>query len=121
MPFSILPFAGSIEIPHEITDMELMNLDYDFQKDQDAFSAILAFTCEIPDSYSNLLLLFRLTVYPTPGTIRIGYLDIVSANSIQRDTFKVTKMLPIHQSNLLVLIEEDYGALVFNVSEILRK
>jgi hypothetical protein len=37
---------------------------------------------------------------------------------VLKDYFKVTRLLPIHQSNLLIALEEDTGLLIFNLTAI---
>jgi hypothetical protein len=48
--------------------------------------------------------------------MRWFYLDVISANTIGRDTFIVTRMMPISNSNILVVIEETIGLYFLNMT-----
>jgi hypothetical protein len=51
----------------------------------------------------------------------LAYFDLIksfSAYSLQRDTFKVTKLMMIKKSRILFALLSDYGALMINATDI---
>lgn len=58
---------------------------------------ITAVTCSIPSSYSNVMILFYINLYPNElgWEVNIRNRKYISSNSIGRNTYKVTKLLVV--------------------------
>ena len=44
----------------------------------------------------------------------------LNANNMNRDSFLVTKLLPIPQSNLMIVVIEDYGIQILNLARLMN-
>jgi hypothetical protein len=87
-----------------------------FEKNLSIFR--IAFTCEIPGSETNLLKFYTLKLNLSEnGTY---YKDkspsAVSGYNYQRDSFKVSKILPIPESKLFLVVSEEFGFYFFNMT-----
>lgn len=76
----------------------------------------IAVSCYTPNSYSNALLLMDFQIKKDGNTNVVWLSQPLTANTLRRNTFKITKMTSIRNSNLIVAVLEDIGALVLNLT-----
>ena len=79
---------------------------------------LVAFTCHIDSSYSNLLQVYSLKIRPLTKTAFISYLGSLSAHSVGLSMYKVTKLLTIPGSELVVSVIEGMGAQLLNLTRL---
>ena len=70
---------------------------------------LVAVTCIIYNSYSNILQVHSIVLAPNRNKLTIVSSKTISASTLKRNTYKVTKMHLIPDSDLVVVILQDYG------------
>lgn len=102
-------------MPYQILDLDKINMP-SYEKNISIFK--VAFTCEIPGSETNLLKFYTLNLnFSENGTYFSEKTpSAVSTYNYQRNSFKVTKILPIKESKLFLVVSEEFGFYFFNMT-----
>ena len=73
----------------------------------------LVVSCLMPDTYSNYLVIFDVIIFlsgPTSPYLLSQPKNLISARTLARNTYKVTMLTKIPETELIVAILEDRGA-----------
>ena len=100
LPFTYFRYMNKLPIPYEVIDIAMMNWEFDRPH---YLSFVICITELIPNSYSNVLSVYRME-FRTEFTYLSGMLIATySATSLDKDTFFATKMLAVPNSGILIL------------------
>ena len=105
-------YKERLQFPHIIIDIDKIKIR---ETEQD-LEFLVAISCANDDSETNFLYFYTLRITNDSATFNLK--QVVSAYSLQLNTFKVTKLIPVQESNLLFAIDEDRGAFVFNLTAV---
>ena len=77
---------------------------------------MLAISCLIEGSESNIMLFYRLNLKPSTNIAYFSDYGQLNAYVLGIHAFKVTKLLPIEESKLMFAVTESFGAYIINMT-----
>lgn len=82
-------------------------------------SFYIGYSCLNENSFSNVLYIEEFYIYPEISLAGLKrHIGLLSASIIGNDTFKVTKLVKIGGSNLIIAVLEDFGAQILNLTRL---
>jgi hypothetical protein len=107
-------FNTSINIPYNITDFAYV--DGSWKITESSYYVELVLTCEIEDSYSNVLFLYGITMGNDIRNDSLSFELIIKLDAVvtEMDTFKVNSVLSIPDTTLILISALDYGIYIYD-------
>lgn len=79
----------------------------------------IGYSCNIENSYSNVIYIDELYIWPDISLAGLKrHIGMLSASIVGNDTFKVTKLVKIGGSNLIIAVLDDFGAQILNLTRL---
>lgn len=105
-----------MNLPYDVIDIERLKASYD--KPNLNIKFYLAITAVVKNSYTNAFSLYNCVIEDNYRTLSLNPIDTLSATILRRDSYYVTKLLGIPNTNLMVAVIEDFGMQIINASSL---
>ena len=100
------------DFPYEIIDLETLVPKLD--KSDIVFK--IGITVMVPNSYSHALSIFTCRILSNYKGADLVPVNSMSANPLYRDSYYVTNLLAIPNTELLIVVIEDFGMQIVNTT-----
>ena len=116
-PFEVKEFSPFLNLPHNILDIGKVNITITgTEKENRVINGILVFSCEAQDSFSNFLYVYNFSMDYAKNSITFWLKRTEYAYTLGLNTFKITQILKIPFIHIVILIDENIGAIVYDIS-----
>eukprot|EP00347_Sterkiella_histriomuscorum_P013212 403365576 len=107
-------FKNSYRIPIPIVDIERGSYQIVTQNNKTYMSMMIALSCEIPNSFSNIFYVLNMTLNLNNFSMILDEKHWLSSVILNKNTFKIQKLERIDNSELVIITDRNNGAYIYD-------
>ncbi|CDW72639.1 UNKNOWN [Stylonychia lemnae] len=107
-------FLDQFRFPFTIIDVDRAH-HQDIVDGQTSYQFILAISCSVANSFSNVVYILNFQMDLENKTVTLDNQNWIGSATEGRDSFRVTKLIQIPRSDMLIVVDQDTGAYIYDL------